>query len=534
MDRYLRLPALALGLAACDLDPQPTRAIDALDPCAVPLTASGPPALGEPSEDLAELGPHPTWTTQPSPDCDRDLQTADGHAIRLTYPSHGDPSAGGEGAIAAGPWPVVVFGHANARSNCRLFDAYPTLHRHWASWGYVVATPDMSDLCGKLTQQNLEDRAARIDSTLAALERASADDSHWLAGLLDLERPVVAGHSRGGSAAIMLGARDPEVAAVIALQPVDPGRRGLELPNISTPTLMVTAGFDQDIRFPTGSAIEPLFVGPTTWLRLPEAVHSLTSDTMKPLGMDPQDHLDRPVQIGVTAAMSTALLATTRGVSDGTTMVRRDTTALRFSHAGAAWLEERWSTRLDLRWSHPDTLLVDDFAPTSHGGDGVPQLNLLGKTFATDNLSHVELYAYQPGQPSPRPYLGRSGALQLTAGRQTGSWLTDIDQPVTDDARLQLVLRVPDRARPPTELEVVVHVEDTGQAEILRFDPADHMGSGELGVRAVMVDLPVGGPDRTVRSAALELTGGSVQLMRLSLTDVIAPEEPPADSALGG
>jgi len=533
VDRYLKLSALALGLAACAVEPQATRAVDGLDPCVVPLTASGPPAQGVPSEDLADPGPHPTWTTQPGPDCHRDLQTTDGHAIHLTYPSHGDPSAGGEGAIAAGPWPVIVFGHANARSECRLFDGYPTLHAHWASWGYVVAAPDMSDLCGKLTHQNLEDRAARMDSTLTALERASTDGSHWLAGRLDLEHPVVAGHSRGGSAAIMLGARDPEVGAVIALQSVDPGRRGLELPNVTTPTLMVTAGLDRDIRFPTGSAIEPLFVGPTTWLRLPEAVHSLTSDTLDPRDSDPEEHLDRAAQIGISAAMSTALLAATGGVSDGNALVRRDTTELRFSHAGAAWLEERWHTRVDLRWSHPDTLLVDDFAPASHGGDGIPQLNLLGKTFATDNLSHVELYAYQPGQSSPRPYLGRSGALQLTAGRQTGSWLTDIDQPVTAETRMQLVLRVPDRAWAPARLEVVVHVEDTGQIEVLRFDPADHMGSGELGVRAVMVDLPVGGPDRMVRSASLELTGGSVQLLRLSLADVAAPA-PPADSALGG
>ena len=508
MDRHLRLAALALGLAACTNDSPPSSTLDGPDPCAVPLTTDGPAVRGVASADLAEPGPHPTWTSQPGPDCQRDLQTADGHAIRLTYPSHGDPEAGGEGGIASGPWPVIVFGHANVRTQCQLFDGYTSLHAHWASWGYVVATPDMADLCGTLTHRDLEDRAARMADTLTALAHASADPGHWLAGRLDLDQPVLAGHSRGGSAAIIVGARDPDVAAIIALQPVDPGRRGLELPSVAAPTLMVTAGLDGDIRFPTGSAIEPLFTGPTTWLRLPEALHGLTSDVLVRHHTDAESHLDRATQIGTSAAMSTALLAAVRGVSDGASLVRRDTSDLRFSHAGATWLEDRWQTRLDLRWSDPEALLVDDFAPTSHGGDGLPQLNLLGKTYASDKLSHVEVYAYYPGQSSPRPYLGRAGALQLTAGRQTGSWLTDIEQRVSADARLQLVLRVPDRARAPTRLEVIVHVDDGGQDAILRFDPAEHMGSGR------------GHPERTVLSASLELEGGSVQLLRLSLTDV--------------
>jgi dienelactone hydrolase len=84
--------------------------------------------------------------------------------------------------------------------------------KHLASWGYIVAVPDLPD--------DAETRVEEIIQVLDFLAAANEDATSFLYGQVDPERFAVVGHSLGGATALAVAARDARIKAVVALDPV--------------------------------------------------------------------------------------------------------------------------------------------------------------------------------------------------------------------------------------------------------------------------------------------------------------------------
>ena len=157
------------------------------------LAAGQAPAASE-FAYKTEAGPHEVVVQSlelPFPELDKDLP------LRVAFPA------------AAGPYPVIVFSHGNGSSK----DHYSAYTDHWASHGYVVIQPshmDSKSLGFSMRPMNYEIMMAISNSrrrdmryivdSLAEIERRVAG----LAGKVDPERIVAAGHSMGGATALRL------------------------------------------------------------------------------------------------------------------------------------------------------------------------------------------------------------------------------------------------------------------------------------------------------------------------------------------
>jgi len=104
-----------------------------------------------------------------------------------------------------GPFPLIVFSPGGDARTARGYEAYG---RFWASWGFVTIVvafdgPD-AEKFGKV------------------IDRALAED---FPVKIDGERVAVAGHSRGGAAAIRAARKDGRVKACLALAPSGPAEK---------------------------------------------------------------------------------------------------------------------------------------------------------------------------------------------------------------------------------------------------------------------------------------------------------------------
>ena len=128
--------------------------------------------------------------------------TASGDSV----PMHGAyPTAG----PTAGPYPVVVLAHGFQLPVTEYVGYLEAL----ASFGYVALTADYPDpLLGPI--DNVED----AQDISGGLDWASTDST--LAGLVDLSKAGVMGHSRGGNGAVLAASMDPRFLAVLGLDPV--------------------------------------------------------------------------------------------------------------------------------------------------------------------------------------------------------------------------------------------------------------------------------------------------------------------------
>ena len=136
------------------------------------------------------------------------------------------------------PYPGIVFAHGFL-ANPLL---YPGNGQQLASWGYVVAMPD-------LPVSRLSVRVADARFVLTYLERESASADSFLTGMVDPDRLGMVGHSLGGLTTLAAAARDGRIKAAVALDPVNPPvflgisawNAEAEGPQVVAPTLVIGA-----------------------------------------------------------------------------------------------------------------------------------------------------------------------------------------------------------------------------------------------------------------------------------------------------
>lgn len=121
-------------------------------------------------------------------------------------------------AIASGRFPLVAFTHGY--SGFRTQSTFLTTAL--ASWGFVVAAPDLLDndltavLGGKQASGSGAD-VAEVRDTITLMGQQGAASSGRFAGHLDMSRIATVGHSLGGAVSEAVAAADPRVTTFVGL-----------------------------------------------------------------------------------------------------------------------------------------------------------------------------------------------------------------------------------------------------------------------------------------------------------------------------
>jgi dienelactone hydrolase len=161
----------------------------------------------------------------------------------VRYPEH-----------AAGPFPLVIFGHGFAVRPADYF----RLLRAWARAGYVVAAPVFplgnANAPGGPNEADIVNQPRDMSFVITRLLATSAGGQGPLAGLIDPRRVAVSGQSDGGETALAVGYDgyyvDRRVRAVIILSGAEiPGVGGFDFP-ASSPPLLATQGTADTINQP--------------------------------------------------------------------------------------------------------------------------------------------------------------------------------------------------------------------------------------------------------------------------------------------
>lgn len=129
------------------------------------------------------------------------------------------PSGGVRGvAVSSGRFPLVVFCHGYSGFR----DQSTFLTSRLASWGFIVAAPDLLDydltavLSGKVAPSSSAD-IAEVKSTLALMSKENSAPRSRFSTHLDMSKVAVIGHSLGGSLAEEVASVDPQVRTFIGM-----------------------------------------------------------------------------------------------------------------------------------------------------------------------------------------------------------------------------------------------------------------------------------------------------------------------------
>jgi dienelactone hydrolase len=197
-------------------------------------------------------------------DTSRRIHLSDGRTEPRTlltsvrYPALGAPELtdlpNAPAARAAGPFPLVIFGHGFAVTP-RL---YGRLLQSWARAGYVVAAPvfplENANAPGGPDESDLINQPNDMRFVISRLLAASSAGSSPLAGLLDSTRVAVTGQSDGAETALAVAYsrdfRDPRVGAAMILSgAMMSGVGGFSFPR-GSPPLLATQGTADTINEP--------------------------------------------------------------------------------------------------------------------------------------------------------------------------------------------------------------------------------------------------------------------------------------------
>ncbi len=153
----------------------------------------------------------------------------------IYYPA---ASAGNNVAIAAGSFPVIVFGHGFAMS----WDAYQNIWEHYAALGYILAfartegslipSPSHNDF--GLDLRLIGERMTAENATSASPFFQSMNGN-----------TAIMGHSMGGGATILAAANNPNIKAIIGLAPAETNPSAIaQAPNVSVPAIIFSGSSD--------------------------------------------------------------------------------------------------------------------------------------------------------------------------------------------------------------------------------------------------------------------------------------------------
>lgn len=172
-------------------------------------------------------------------------------------PATGNDLADASPARAAGPFPLIVFGHG--------FDVTPTLYarllRAWVRAGYVVAAPvfplSNPNAPGGPNEADLPNQPADMRLVISRMLAADNAPSGLLSGLIARRRIGVAGQSDGGDTALAVAYdprfRDPRVDVAMILSGAEiPGFGGFQI-QPGEPPLLATQGTADTINPPSAT-----------------------------------------------------------------------------------------------------------------------------------------------------------------------------------------------------------------------------------------------------------------------------------------
>jgi hypothetical protein len=474
-----------------------------------------------------EPGPYFSWNTRPKAEC-ADNPTIDLVAreqdvdMYVTYPTVADPTENGDGSVAPGRWPVIVFAHANNDSVCDIFERYYSLHDHWATWGYIVVAIDgTATNCQQGTRLNIEDRSDGQLRALEALERLDANPSSRFHSRIDLTRIVFAGHSRGGGSSLWSAELFGRASAIIDLQGIDLTAFGFGAdPIVPIPVLGMTAGEDVDVNYPGVEPTEDQLSGPYTWVNINGAIHAHTADTV-PIEPDDVPLISRQAQHDIIEYFTTAFLARHIGVGNGETPAvfrpLAEADPVLYSFQGAKTVNEELSDLgVHVRWNRrPAALLIDTFDGPRTGSAST---NLLGGDNVDEGeLASSEVPTYQPDTAVPSPMYAKAMSRLLVGGATSGAFRTYLASdrsPVEVGAGARLLARVKGLdAGNGAALAFSVEVE--GSMATGTVDGALFIGPETLSNRFTQLDIPLSelttdSAITSVRSVAFYVTGGSI------------------------
>jgi dienelactone hydrolase len=181
----------------------------------------------------------------------------------VRYPAAGPAGANdvrnAPAARAAGPYPLVIFGHGFAVTPA----PYAPLLDAWARAGYIVAAPVFplaSPLApGGPTEADLVNEPADMSFVISRMLAQSTRANGPFSGLLERNRIAVTGQSDGGDTALAVAfdepLRDGRVTAVVVLS-------GAEIPQLGAfafprqgPPLLATQGSADTINLPSATTV---------------------------------------------------------------------------------------------------------------------------------------------------------------------------------------------------------------------------------------------------------------------------------------
>jgi dienelactone hydrolase len=177
---------------------------------------------------------------------------------------------------AAGPFPVVVFGHGFGGTPA----AYSALLQRWASAGFVVAAPAFPHTSWGVKKPDLLDvvnQPADVGSVLSGLSALPPSDG--LRKIIDPSRAAVAGHSAGAITALGVFTddgpekRDKRFSAGIVLAGNSIGV-GTTFSGASAPLLFVHAADDPVVPYWTGLGAYDAVPWPRAMVKLTGQEHT--------------------------------------------------------------------------------------------------------------------------------------------------------------------------------------------------------------------------------------------------------------------
>lgn len=511
------LSAAAVILAGCGDDSPPDDRFEGPVPaCEVELgeRADGSdfePVRASSAPEYWKPGPYAVWNTSPSRACAMDpridrVGDQEDVAIYITYPAASEPTITGEGDVAPGRWPLVVFAHANNDTKCGIYRRYYSLHDHWASWGFVVAAVDgIHTNCKPGNRQNIEDRIAGQLAAVDKLAELDADESSRFYGRIDTDRVVFAGHSRGGGASLIAAQRHGQALGVIDLQGIDLTAFGFGSETIEGfPVLGLTAGEDVDLHYPIVEPTEDQLGAAYAWININGGIHAHTADTV-PIEPDDEPLISRAQQHDITEFFTTAFLARylgVEGISDGPDPAADP---ILFSRRGAAEVAaeiseqgvfHRWRSEADAEW-------IDRF----DGAD--PDTNLTGGANSCVSLDRCEeVPTYRPDSSNPGATYAKAMSRLLEA-HDSGTFRAEFDTAleVAAGSSLQGRIKGPDEAS-VADFVVVAELDD---GTTHRFGGADFVGPIPLSNRFTQLVVPTDDfADRSLAAVEFEVSNGAI------------------------